>query len=115
MTAVTTDGLIAAAHTVVADDLTVVTLHDHTGRAMLTWSEAGGTRSREWLAQLQTSRRPADLHLDDLVVAVQCGQQPTLAVYEPFVDGEPSLLLLFELTLPLPVTHTAEELHRDRA
>ncbi|MDP9820970.1 hypothetical protein [Nocardioides massiliensis] len=113
MTATTTDGIITAAHTAVEDDVTVVSLHDRAGRALLTWNETGGTRSQEWLAQLQVSQRPADLQLDELVVAVLCGPEPTLAVYEPFVDGEPSLLSLFELTLPLPVTHAAAELHRD--
>ncbi len=113
MTAVTTDGLITGAHTSVEDDLTVVALHDRAGRTLLTWNETGGTRSQEWLAQLKVSQRPADLQLDELVVAVLCGPEPTLAVYELFVDGEPSLISLFELTLPLPVIHAAAELHHD--
>lgn len=109
MTATTTDGVITAVRTTDEDGFTVVTLLDHTGRPLLAWNEPGGTRTREWLAQLQASRRPTDLRLDDLVVTVQCGPEPTLAVYEPFVDGEPSLQSLFALALPLSVFQGTED------
>lgn len=108
----TTDGRITTGHTTVEDDQLVVTLHGGADRPMLSWSEVGGERSREWLAALQMSRRPPDLRLDELTVTVRCTPEAALAVYEPFVDGEPSLLFLFELKLPLTVTQDAGTLGR---
>lgn len=76
----------------------VVRLLDHESRALGSWPVLGTSSTYEWVYGVMTGNASGQFEAGEHVVVLERAQGVNLlAIYEPWVNGEPSLISLFSV------------------